>query len=162
VIKIHQKVAHNKVLLYINKYLPVSRPKRFWKSLTNYSPLTLSQDQRRQAALRWRRSQYAQNASQIRARNAQQIALALTSNLKVAEEARLRNSDARSQRRRSERTIEEHWQSCYMESDRGKSRTPAHTGRWSARKRQVEFWRATTRAVAKDCWSCYLEIDRGK
>jgi len=104
-----------------NKYLPESRPKRFWKPLTNYNPLTFIQlffnskvkrmprisslykGQRRQAALRRSRSQYAQNESQIRTRNAQHIALTRTSNLEVAEETRSRNSSARSQRRRSER-----------------------------------------------------------
>jgi len=65
------------------------------------SPLSL--EQRRQAALRWSRSQYAQNSSQIRTRNAQHNALTSTSNLEVAEEARSRNSAARSQRRRSKR-----------------------------------------------------------
>jgi len=49
---------------------------------------SLPQEQRRQAALRRSRSQYAQNASQIRTRNAQHIALARTSNLEAAEEAR--------------------------------------------------------------------------
>jgi len=62
---------------------------------------SLSQEQRRQAALRRSRSQYAQNASQIS--NAQHIALARTSNLELEVEARSRNSAARSQRRRSER-----------------------------------------------------------
>jgi len=60
----------------------------------------LSQEQRRQSALRRSRSQYAQNASQIRTRNEQHIALARASNLEVAEEARSRNFAARSQRRR--------------------------------------------------------------
>jgi len=45
---------------------------------------SLSQERRRQAALRRSRSQYAQSASQIRTRNAQHIALAGTSNLEVA------------------------------------------------------------------------------
>jgi len=64
---------------------------------------SLFQEQRRQAALRRSRSQYAQNESQMRTRNAQHIALARTSNLEVAEEARSRNSAACSQRRRNER-----------------------------------------------------------
>jgi len=64
---------------------------------------SLYKGQRRQAALRRSRSQYAQNESQIRTRNAQHIALTRTSNLEVAEETRSRNSSARSQRRRSER-----------------------------------------------------------
>jgi len=63
---------------------------------------SLSQEQRRLAALRRCRSQYAQNASQIRTRNAQHIALARTSNLEKADEFRSRNSAARSQRRKSE------------------------------------------------------------
>jgi len=46
---------------------------------------SLSQEQRRQAALRRSQSQYAQNASQIRTRKAHHIALARTSNLEVAE-----------------------------------------------------------------------------
>jgi len=187
----------------INKYLPESRPKRFWKSLTNYNPVTfiqlffnnkikriprissLPQEQRRQAALRRSRSQYAQNASQIRTRNAQHIALARTSNLEAAEEARpllaLREGEAKEFEPANdwgtlrialpvERDAEAHASARSNSEERrrqqvqnrGKSRTRARTGRCSARNSQVGFRGATTRAVANHCCSCYLEIDRGK
>jgi len=157
----------------INKYLPESRRKRFWKSLTNYNPLTfvqlffnskikrmphissLSQEQRRQAALRRSRSQYA-NASQKRTRNEQYIALARTSNLEVAEEDRSRNSSARSQRRRSERIRASErlrntdnratWRP--IEENRGPERARDAVAHGSARSNSEERWRQQVQNTA--------------
>jgi len=44
-----------------------------------------------------------------------------------------------------------------LSGDRSKTRT--HAGRCSARKRQVGFRGASTRAGAKHCWPCHVEID---